>query len=188
MSKSTGNVISPIELSKKYPTDSIRYVLMRATPFGDDGDFSVKALIDRHNNELANKLGNLVSRVSTLAEKYNLKEKLGVSLISKKTISSVEKHLENYELDKALNEVFAYIDKTNEYIQEKKPWVSKDSKVLYEAANAIKDIAIILSPFIPETCEKIAKTFNFKISLDQLNSPLKASKIKKSEILFKKIK
>ena len=188
MSKSTGNVISPIELSKKYPTDSIRYVLMRATPFGDDGDFSVKALIDRHNNELANKLGNLVSRVSTLAEKYNLKEKLGVSLISKKTISSVEKHLENYELDKALNEVFAYIDKTNEYIQEKKPWVSKDSKVLYEAANAIKDIAIILSPFIPETCEKIAKTFNFKISLSQLNSPLKASKIKKSEILFKKIK
>jgi methionyl-tRNA synthetase len=188
MSKSTGNVISPLELAKKYSADSIRYSLMRTTPFGDDGDFSENALIDRHNNELADKLGNLVSRVSTLAEKHNIEKKSGISLISKKTINNVFLFIENFEFDKALNEIFAFIDKTNEYIQKKQPWVSKDSIVLYEASNSIKDITILLSPFLPETCKKISKTFNFKISLDQLNSPLKVSKIIKSEILFQKIK
>ena len=69
----------------------------------------------------------------------------------------------------------------------KKPWESKDTKVLYELANAIKDFTILLSPFIPETCEKISETFNFDISLKSLESDLKISKVKKSEILFKKI-
>ncbi|MAG24353.1 methionine--tRNA ligase, partial [Candidatus Pacearchaeota archaeon] len=72
MSKSLGNVTSPLKLREKYESDTIRYFLTRVIPFGDDGDFSEQALIDRHNNELADKLGNLVSRVSALAEKYNL--------------------------------------------------------------------------------------------------------------------
>ena len=185
MSKSLGNVIDPLEIIKKYGTDTLRYYLMRKIVFGDDGDFSELALKEAHNNELANKLGNLVSRVSTLAEKYNL-DKTEI-IDSKQTIEKVSKHLENLELDKALNEIFSFIDKLNEYIQNKKPWETKDKKVLYQLANGIKDIAILLSPFMPETAEKIAKIFNFEISLKSLQEPLKISKIKKADILFKKI-
>ena len=187
ISKSLGNAISPKTLVNKYGSDTVRYFTLRQIPFasGEDGDFSEKALIDRHNNELANKLGNLISRVSTLAEKYGIEKTTPLS--SQALIKNVNKHFENYELDKALNEIFAFIDKINEHIQDKKPWVSHDKKVLYEVSNAIKDITILLSPFMPETCEKIANTFNFQLTLKELKTPLKHSKIKKSEILFKKI-
>jgi methionyl-tRNA synthetase len=187
ISKSLGNSISASHLAETYGADTVRYFVLRHFPFGKDGDFDEIALKERHNNELADKLGNLISRVSTLAEKYGIK-KTDTKLNSKKTIEKLEKQFENFEFDKALNEIFAFIDKSNNYIQTKKPWETKDSTVLYELSNAIKDSAILLSPFIPETSEKIAKAFNFKISLKDLNNPLKESKIKKTEILFKKIK
>lgn len=184
MSKSLGNTLNPISLIEKYGSDTVRYSLLKSSTF-EDSDYSEEILIERNNHELADKLGNLVSRVSTLAEKYSL-EKTSVSLkINEKKIS---KHLNSYELHLALNEIFAFLDKTNEYIQNKQPWISKDSKVLYELASAIKDATILLSPFIPETCDKISKVFNFKVSLSELKNPLKIKKIKKSEILFKKIK
>src|SRR3989344_7964558 len=185
MSKSLGNVIDPLDLLNKYQTDTIRYSLLKCSVF-DDSDYSEELIIERHNNELANKLGNLISRVSTLAEKYGI-EKSKPALPIDKTLKEVESHFNNYELHKVLEVIFTYIDKANEYIQEKKPWETKDAKVLYELCTAIKNIAILISPFIPSTAEKIAKTFNFKISLDELDKPLKESKISKSEILFKKI-
>ncbi len=186
ISKSLGNTINPVILADKYGSDSIRYFLMRNIPFGEDGDFSEQALAYRHNNELANKLGNLISRVSALAEKYGL-EKSDSSLDIKQTKEKFEKSIENYEFDKALNEVFAFIDKCNEYIQNKKPWETQNKKVLYELADAIKDFTILLSPFIPETAEKIAKIFNFQVSYKEINKPLKIKSIKKSDILFKKV-
>lgn len=186
MSKSLGNVISPDYLVDKYSADSLRYFLMRNIPFGQDGDFSEKTLIDRHNNELANKLGNLVSRVSALAEKYGI-EKIDNKLLKKLKLKEIEKYINNYELDKALNEIFAFIDVCNEYVQSKKPWETKDGKVLYELVDSIKAIAILLWPFIPESSEKIAKEFGFKIKFSQIEKPIKVSKIKKGEILFKKI-
>ena len=186
MSKSLGNVIDPLELTEKYGSDSVRYSLLRCSVF-EDSDYSEEILVERNNNELANKLGNLISRVSALAEKYGL-EKTEIKSLSSKTLQkSLERHFENFELDKALNEIFTFIDKCNEFIQDKKPWETKDKKVLYELSNAIKDFTILLSPFIPETCEKIAKTFNFDLSLKSLNAELKISKISKSDILFKKI-
>jgi len=187
MGKTAGNAINVDQLINYAGVDSARYFLLRQAPFGDDGDFDEKAIIDRHNNELANKLGNLILRVSALAEKYGIEQSKESKLNSKPTITKVTKHLNNLELDKALNEIFIFIDKCNEYIQKEKPWETKDKKVLYELANAIKNFTILLSPFIPETSEKIAKTFNFKIDIKELEKPLKASKIKKSEILFKKI-
>ncbi len=189
ISKSLGNAISPITLAEKYGSDTIRYFCLRQFPLaeGNDGDFSETVLISRHNNELADKLGNLVSRISTLAEKYSLKKINNPSLYSRQTQLNVLEHMEKLELDKALNEIFSFIDKCNEYTQSKKPWEKGDKAVLYELVNAIKDIAILLSPFMPETAEKIAKTFNFEISLKSLSKPLKISKIKKSDILFKKI-
>lgn len=175
ISKSLGNVISPKYLAEKYGADSVRYFLCRQFPFaeGNDGDFSERALIDRHNNELADKLGNLVSRVSALIEKYGT-EKTENKLIKKLNLEKIEKLFENYELDKVLNEIFAFVDICNEYVQNKKPWETGDKKVLYELKESILKIAELLSPFIPTASEKIIKQFS-------------AKKIVKGEVLFKKI-
>jgi len=181
-----GNAIEPVHLVEKYGLDAIRYFLAREVPFGQDGDFSEQVLKERHNNELANKLGNLVSRVSALAEKYGI-EKCENNLLHRLKLHEIKKLIENYELDKALNEIFAFIDICNEFVQEKKPWETGDRKVLYELADSIKAIAILLWPFIPETSEKIARTFGFEIKIENIKQQLKVSKIKKSEILFRKI-
>lgn len=183
MSKSLGNVIDPKELIEKYGSDSVRYSLLKSSTF-EDADYSEEILIERNNKELADKLGNLVSRVSALAEKYGIEETDIKLNIDSKTIS---KQLDNYELSLSLTEIFTFLDKCNEFIQDKKPWETHDTKVLYELSNAIKQATILLSPFIPETCDKIADTFQFKISLEELEKPLKVIKIKKSPILFKKI-
>lgn len=187
MGKSAGNAIKIDQLIGYAGVDTARYFLLREAPFGQDGDFSETALKERHNNELANKLGNLVSRVSALAETYGLKKTDSSALETKHLTKKVAEYLENLEFDKALNEIFLFIDKCNEYIQTKKPWATHDTKILYELANAIKDFTILLSPFIPETAEKISKVFNFDISLKQLKTPLKISKIKKAPVLFNKI-
>ncbi len=186
ISKSLGNVISLEYLVKKYGADSLRYFLMRNIPFGQDGDFSEKALTDRHNNELADKLGNLVSRVSALIEKNSL-EKTQNKLLKKLNLKKIEKLFGRFEFDKVLNEIFAFVDVCNEYVQNKKPWQTRDKKVLYELADSIKAIAILLWPFIPETSEKIAKIFDFEIRFENIKKPLKISKIKKAGILFEKI-
>ena len=173
MSKSTGNVISPLELLKKYSPDTIRYYLCRNFVFGQDGDFSEKALIDRHNSELADKLGNLVSRVAGLIEKNGI-EKTENKLIRQLDEKKINKLIENYEFDKSLNEIFCFIDLCNEYDQKNKPWETKDKKILYELSESIVATAKLLVPFIPESAEKIIKQFSEK-------------EIKKGEILFKKI-
>ena len=212
ISKSRGKVINIEKLISIAGVDSARYFLFRETPFGKDGDFSEKALINRHNNELADKLGHLVSRVSSLIEKNGIEKctpraytqgghenlsrgtkevrehlrgpetfpqemftKGKNKLIKKLNEAKIEKLFDNYEFDKVLNTIFAFIDVCNEYVQKKKPWETGDKKVLYELKESILKIAELLSPFIPESSEKIIKQFS-------------AKKIKKSEILFKKIK
>ncbi|MCX6746966.1 MAG: methionine--tRNA ligase [Candidatus Pacearchaeota archaeon] len=171
ISKSLGNVIDPLELVKKYGTDSVRYSLLRCSIF-EDSDFSEEILIERNNNELANKLGNLVSRVAALVEKFGI-EKTENKLLKKLKIKQIEKLFEEFKTDRTLSEIFSFIDKCNEYVQEKKPWETHDKKILYELVESIKKIAELLLPFIPETSEKITKQFT--------------EKIKKSEILFRKV-
>jgi len=186
ISKSRGKAINIDELIGIAGADSARYFLFRETVFGEDGDFSEKVLVERHNNELANKLGNLVSRVTGLTEKAGVK-KTENKLLKKLNLKKTENLVENYEFDKALNEIFAFIDICNEYIQNKKPWETKDKKILYELLDSIKAIAILLWPFIPSTSEKIAKHLCFEIKFENIKEPLNIKKIKKSEILFKKI-
>jgi len=187
ISKSRGKILYIDELISIAGVDSARYFLFRGTPFGDDGDFSEQALIDRNNNELADKLGNLVSRVSALIEKHGI-EKTENKLLKKLKLKEIEKLFENYELDKVLNEIFSFIDECNEYVQHKKPWETKDKKVLYEITDSIKAIAVLLNPFIPQTSEKIAKQFGFKIELNEIKKPLNdKNKIVKGEVLFRKI-
>ncbi|MEK6914469.1 MAG: methionine--tRNA ligase [Nanoarchaeota archaeon] len=205
--KSLGNADDIEELIKKYGSDSIRYFLFKVIPFGEDGEYSEKNLIER-NNELANKLGNLVSRVSSLVEKKGI-EKSKNKLFKKSYLKKISWLIENLEFDKALNEIFAFVDICNEYIQKKKPWdtgdpenslefsglqkiqnekrLSEARKVLYELADSIKIIAILLWPFIPNTCEKIAKNFSFKIDYSEINKTISVKKIRKEENLFKRV-
>jgi len=185
ISKSLGNTINPIELTKKYGADTVRYSLFRGSVF-EDFDYSEDILVERHNNELANKLGNLVSRVTGLAEKTGV-EKTENKLLKKLKLDKICKLIDDFELDKALNEIFAFIDECNEYIQNKKPWETKDGKVLYELLDSIKAISILLYPFIPNTSEKIAKHLNFEIKFENIKKPLKIKEIKKADILFRKI-
>ena len=187
LSKARGIIVDPIELSRKYSTDSLRYFLMRNIPFGEDGDFSEEILIQRHNNELANKLGNLISRVSALCEKYGI-EKTENKLLEKLKLEEIENCFNNYELDKALNLIFEFIEACNFCVQVNKLWETKNKKQLYQLADSIKAIAILLYSFMPSSCEKIAETFNFKIkSLKQVKEQLKESKINKAGVLFRKI-
>jgi methionyl-tRNA synthetase len=185
MSKSLGNVIDPVELIEKYNSDPVRYSLLKCSVF-EDSDYSEEILVNRNNTELADKLGNLVSRVSTLAEKYGV-EKTKNKLLEKLKLVEIEKYLENYEVDKALNEIFAFVDRVNEFVQSEKPWETHDKKVLYQCVDSIKSIAILLSIFIPETAEKIAKTFGFEVKYENVEKNLDYKNIKKAEILFKKI-
>ncbi len=185
ISKSLGNVIDPIELAEKFGSDSVRYSLLRCSVF-EDSDYSEEILIERNNNELANKLGNLISRVTALAEKNTI-EKTEDKLIKQLKLKEIEKYFEKYELDKALIEIFSFIDVCNEYIQEKKPWETGDKKVLYELIDSIKAIAILLWPFIPRTSEKIAKHLGFKIEYSNIEKTIAIKAIKKSEILFNKV-
>lgn len=188
ISKSRGKVINIDELISIAGVDAARYFLVRQTAFGDDGDFSESALIERHNNELMNKLGNLVSRVSALTEKYGLEKPKKSSLVLENT-DLIKNYMETYQFDKALNEVFAFIDKCNEYVAAKKPWETKDKKVLYELADAIKKISILLYPFIPSTSEKISKNFGkYKFTIKELEKPFdEETKVVKGEHLFTRV-
>lgn len=206
ISKSLGNVIDPVYLADKYGSDSVRYSLLKCSVF-EDSDYSEEILIERNNNELANKFGNLVSRVLALAEKNGI-EKTENKLVGRLKLKNIEKCFENYELDKALTLIFGFIDNCNEYVQERKLWetkVQKDSdespvsskliedrilqnkKALYELVDSIKSISILLWPFIPSTSEKIASQLGFEIKYSEISNPLKVKDIKKGEILFKKI-
>ncbi|MCS7134772.1 MAG: class I tRNA ligase family protein, partial [Candidatus Pacearchaeota archaeon] len=154
---------------------------------GQDGDFNEKALVRRHNSELADKLGNLVSRVTALAEQYGI-EKCKNRLLKELNIKEIVKCFENFKIDKVLNIIFEFIDKCNLYVQQNELWKTKDKKKIYELCDSIKAIAILLWPFIPSAAEKIAEHFNFEIkNLKQINKRLKTEKIKKIEILFKKL-
>ena len=174
ISKTLGNVINPLELVKKYGTDSVRYSLLKCSVL-EDSDYSEEILIKRHNNELANKLGNLINRVASLTEKNGFEYVEGNNdLIRKLDEEKIEKLVSEFKFEQALGEIFSFVDVCNEYIQEKKIWETKDKKALYELKESILKIAKLLWPFIPESADKIRKQFS-------------QEKIKKGRVLFKKI-
>ena len=202
MSKSLGNVVSPKTLVEKYGADTIRYYCLRQIPFGEDGDFSEQALIDRHNSELADSLGNLVNRVLVLVEKNfdgKVPERHGdenLNTVALGTVKNYERDMENYQFHHALQHVFFLVSEANKYINENKLWEVKDKEklggFLYELLESLRFTAILLYPFMPETAEKILeqlgleKKFQFKDLEWGKLSPLK--KINRGEVLFKKIK
>jgi methionyl-tRNA synthetase len=202
MSKSIGNVVDPNEMVEKYGADAFRYYLFREVPFGQDGDFSEKALVNRFNSELADSLGNLVNRVLVLVEKnfegYVPKPVGGknVESFALNVIKAVDESMERFQFHSALNDVFFFIGELNKYVNSSKPWEVKDEEqlggILYNLLEGLRLVSILVYPFMPETADKIASQLGLEkeFSHDKLKwGVLKSgTKTRRDQILFNKIK
>jgi len=167
ISKSFGNVINPEEITKKYGTDALRYYLLREIPAYDDGDFSIKKFEDRYNGDLANGLGNFVSRVLTLGERFGEIDlavcDLQPEIVEKieKTKKAVDEKMREFKFHEILMQIWELVSYGDRYINEKKPWVINGKEKEIVLANLIKiieEVAKLIEPFIPETAQKILKS------------------------------
>lgn len=207
MSKSKGNVIYTDDLVKLYGVDAVRYYVLHEIPFGQDGSITYELMTERYNSDLANVLGNLVSRTMAMAKKYfngcvsykgkhfDFEDDLKNTL--QNAISNVEKKMDTLHVGDAIEEVINALRRANKFIDETQPWVlAKDEanhnsleSVLYDLLEAIRICAILLEAFIPETSKSIYNQLNIKsISFDDLKFGIESEyKLGEAQMLFKRI-
>ena len=183
MSKSRGNVVDPYLLSERFGVDALRFFLLRTFPFGSDGNFTNEMLISTINTDLANTLGNLVSRTVAMNQKYFGGQLMGageaapldeeLKALALDVFENYEKQMDRFQFSVALNEVFRLLDRANKYIDETTPWIlakSEETKprllsVMKNLCECIRIAAILITPMMPETAQKI---------FDMLNVPAQA--------------
>ena len=209
ISKSLGNYKDPREYINAYGVDAVRYYALREVPFGSDGNFSEEALISRTNTDLANTLGNLVTRTISMSHKYfsgivtnpkitkDLDKNLIKNVLALKDI--VEEKMNSLKVNEAIEEIMEVLRSCNKYIDETTPWtLAKDdtkkdrlATILYNLLESIRICAILLSPFIPDTSKKILASLNTKEtnyeSINEFNTLEENLKLNEPTILFKRI-
>jgi len=192
MSKSLGNIIDPVEIANLFSSDGLRYLLLASVPFGQDGDISRGKFYDRYNSDLANGLGNLVSRVLKLAKDKkitvyrdkNFQEKVKVIW------SNYQKALEELAFEKAISEIQSFISFVNQFIDEKEPWkltktdINEFNNVIYTLLESLRHLAWLIYPFMPETSNKIFSALG--IDKDEKTKEFTEAK-KFGEVKFEKI-
>ena len=173
ISKSLGNMVSPIDMKERYGFDAFRYFLLREMVFGLDSDFSEVALIRRINADLANNLGNLVSRTLNMTARYadGAVPKAGepgdlereIQAAAPETAARVDRSIRRYEFHRALEAIFEFLDRVNRYLESRAPWkAAKDpanaervATTLYTSCESLRVIALLLAPFVPDTAQEI---------------------------------